>query len=210
MNPIQNFWHEFEKVNLAVHLLGDLPKEVAIKKLQVVTEALNEYNEKLGFEIRSLKNKSELIITAHGNPYLFKEVELLVFHAPVLERWKITAFIQPDTDIDIFESKKDKPITYNGITLRVSDMYFIPYEIPQRPTDFGIKVLIKNYLVYKDNPALREAVYLHIENLVGEKSFANNITFIEIGQLNLDNQKDEEEPLDLYNLKFYMNYIGLE
>lgn len=68
-------------------------------------------------------------------------------------------------------------------------MYFIPLENPNKPTDLGIKVLLKNYIVHKDNPRLREAVYIHIEHLIGEKSFANDITFIEIGQL-VGNQKN--------------------
>jgi hypothetical protein len=68
-------------------------------------------------------------------------------------------------------------------------MYFIPLENPNKPTDLGIKVLLKNYIVHKDTPRLREAVYILIEHLIGEKSFANNIAFIEIEQL-VGNQKN--------------------
>jgi hypothetical protein len=78
-------------------------------------------------------------------------------------------------------------------------MYFIPLENPNKPTDLGIKVLLKNYIVHKDNPRLREAVYVHIEHLIGEKAFANDIAFIEIGQL----ESSSENILELYNLKFY-------
>jgi hypothetical protein len=62
-------------------------------------------------------------------------------------------------------------------------MYFIPLENPNKPTDLGIRVLLKNYIIHKDNPRLREAVYVHIEHLIGEKAFANDIAFVEIGQL---------------------------
>ena len=68
-------------------------------------------------------------------------------------------------------------------------MYFISLENPNQPTDLGIKVLLKNYIVHKDNPRLREAVYILIEHLIGEKSFANDIAFIEIAQLE-GNQKN--------------------
>ncbi len=37
-------------------------------------------------------------------------------------------------------------------------MYFIPLENPKKSTDLGIKVLLKNYIVHKENPRLREAV----------------------------------------------------
>ena len=52
-----------------------------------------------------------------------------------------------------------------------------------------------------DNPRLREAVYVHIEHLIGEKSFANDIAFIEIGQL----EGDDENQIELYDLKSYID-----
>lgn len=204
MNTIQNFWQLFQKENLALFLLNDLPKEVTLEKLNVLTQAMKEYNKDLGYIIKSGTKKSELIITAHGNPYLFKEVELLVFHAPKLERWKITAFLQPEIDIDAYENGTDKPLEFYGISLRISEIYFLPLEVPGKPHEFGIKVLLKNYIVHKDNPRLREALYVHIEHLIGEKSFANDLSFIEIDQLK---NKDLEDDclLELYNLKFFID-----
>ena len=61
-------------------------------------------------------------------------------------------------------------------------------------------MLLKNYIVHKDNPRLREAVYVQIEHLIGEKSFANDIAFIEIGQW----EGDDENQIELYNLKSYI------
>ncbi|OIP47494.1 MAG: hypothetical protein COZ16_10715 [Flavobacteriaceae bacterium CG_4_10_14_3_um_filter_31_253] len=203
MNTIQNFWQHFQKENLALFLLNDLPKEIKTKKMAAFSQALEEYNKDIGYIIISGKKKATLIITAHGNPYLFKEVELLVYHAPKLERWQINAFLQPEKNLDPYINKTDKPLEYHGITLRVSEMYFLPLEIPDKPHEFGIKVLVKNHIIYKDNPRLREAIYVIIEHLIGEKSFANDITFIEIGQL----VADDENQIELYNLK---SYIDLE
>ena len=204
MNPIQNFWQLFQKENLALFLLNDLPKEVTLEKLNALTQTMNEYNKDLGYIIKSGTEKSELIITAHGNPYLFKEVELLVFHAPKLERWKITAFLQPEIDIDTYENGTDKPLEFYGISLRISEIYFLPLEVPGKPHEFGIKVLLKNYIVHKDNPRLREALYVHIEHLIGEKSFANDLSFIEIDQLKNEDLEDDCV-LELYNLKFFID-----
>ncbi|MFN4150076.1 MAG: hypothetical protein ACK4IX_03955, partial [Candidatus Sericytochromatia bacterium] len=81
--------------------------------------------------------------------------------------------------------------------LRISEMYFIPLENPNKPTDLGIKVLLKNYIVYQDNPRLREAVYVHIEHLIGEKAFASDIAFIEIGQLG----GDDENQIEFYKIE---------
>ena len=204
MNPIQNFWQLFQKENIALFLLNDLPKEVTLEKLNALTQAMKEYNKDLGYIIKSGTEKSELIITAHGNPYLFKEVELLVFHAPKLERWKITAFLQPEIDIDAYENGTDKPLEFYGISLRISEIYFLPLEVPGKPHEFGIKVLLNNYIVHKNNPRLREALYVHIEHLIGEKSFANDLSFIEIDQLK-NEDLENDCVLELYNLKFFID-----
>ena len=48
---------------------------------------------------------------------------------------------------------------------------------------------------------LREAVYVLIEHLIGEKAFANAIAFIEIEQW----EGEEENQIELYYLKSYID-----
>ena len=189
MNTISNFWNYFQQNNFVFLLLNEIPNDELKFHFYKLIEILHQYNKDLELIIKNKTNGAEIIITANGNPYLFKEVELLVHHAPVLKHWKITAFLQPETNLTKYENGTDKPLEYYGITLRISEMYFIPLENPNKPTDLGIKVLLKNYIIHKDNPRLREAVYIHIEHLIGEKAFANDITFIVIGQL-VGNQKN--------------------
>ena len=199
MKTITNFWNYFQQNNFVFLLLNEISKDELKIHFDKLIEILHQYNKDLDLIIKNKKSNAELIITANGNPYLFKEVELLVHHTPILERWKITAFLQPETNLSKYENGTDKPLEYYGITLRISEMYFIPLENLNKPTDLGIKVLLKNYIIHKDNPRLREAVYVHIEHLIGEKAFANNIAFVENGQL----QSNSENILELYNLKFY-------
>lgn len=200
MNSITNFWNHFQQNNFVFLLLNEIPKDELKIHFDKLIEILHQYNKDLDLIIKNKTNRAELIITANGNPYLFKEVELLVHHAPVVERWKITAFLQPETNLTKYENGTDKPLEYYGITLRISEMYFIPLENPDKPTDLGIKVLLKNYIVHKDNPRLREAVYVHIEHLIGEKAFANDIAFIEIGQL----EASQYDIIEMYNLHCYI------
>ena len=199
MNPITTFWNYFQQNNFVFLLLTEITKDNLKVQLDKLLYYLHQYNKNLDLIIKNKKNGAEIIITANGNPYLFKEVELLVHHAPIVERWKITAFLQPETNLTKYENGTDKPLDYYGISLRISEMYFIPLENPNKPTDLGIKVLLKNYIVHKENSRLREAVYVHIEHLIGEKAFANDIAFIEIGQL----ESNSENIIELYNLKFY-------
>jgi hypothetical protein len=203
MKTISNFWNYFQKNNFVFLLLNEISKEELKTHFDKLFEILHQYNKDLDLIIKNKTKGGELIITANGNPYLFKEVELLVHHAPIVKRWKITAFLQPELNIEKYENGTDKPLEYYGITLRISEMYFIPLENPNKPTDLGIKVLLKNYIVHKNNPRLREAVYLHIEHLIGEKAFANNIAFIEIGQL----KNNQNDIIEMYNLHSYIkNY----
>ena len=203
MNQITNFWNHFKQNNFVFLLLSEIPKEELKNHFDNLLEILHQYNKDLDIIIKNKTGYAELIITANGNPYLFKEVELLVHHAPFIKRWKITAFLQPETNLTKYENATDKPLEYYGIALRISEMYFTPLENPNKSTDLGIKVFIKNYIIHKENPRLREAVYIHIEHLIGEKSFANDLAFIEIGQLN----GNDENQIELYNLK---SYIDLE
>ena len=197
MKTITNFWNYFQQNNFVFLLLNEISKDELKTHFDKLIEILHQYNKDLDLIIKNKTKGGELIITANGNPYLFKEVELLVHHAPVVERWKITAFLQPETNLTKYENGTDKPLEYYGITLRISEIYFIPLENPNKPPDLGIKVLVKNYIVHKDNPRLREAVYIHIEHLIGEKAFANDIAFIEIGQL----EGDSESQIELYKIE---------
>lgn len=201
MKTITNFWNHFQHNNFVFLLLNEIPQDELKTHFDKLIEILHQYNKDLDLIIKNKTKGAELIITANGNPYLFKEVELIVHHAPVIERWKITTFLQPETNLTKYENGTDKPLIYYGISLRISEMYFIPLENPEKPTDLGIKVLLKNYIVHKDNPRLREAVYVHIEHLIGEKSFANDVTFIEIGQI----ESKLSNLIELYNLHFFLN-----
>ncbi len=204
MKTITTFWNYFQQNNFVFLLLNEIPKEELKTHFDKLIEILHQYNKDLDLIIKNKTNGAEIIITANGNPYLFKEVELLVRHSPNIKRWKITAFLQLETNLTKYENGTDKPLEYYGITLRISEMYFIPLENPNKPTDLGIKVLLKNYIIHKDNPRLREAVYVHIEHLIGEKSFANDLSFIEIDQLKNEDLEDDCV-LELYNLKFFID-----
>jgi len=205
MNHTTNFWNYFKHNNFVFLLLNEIPKEELIKHFTELNNLLRRFNKDLDLIIKNGKDKSELIITANGNPYLFKEVELLVHYAPVVERWKITAFLQPETDLTKYQQGKDKPLEYYGISLRISEMYFASIENLKKQTDLGIRIYLKNYIIHKENPRLREAVYTHIEHLIGEKSFANDVAFIEIEQLT--SKINDIELLDLYNLADYVIFF---
>lgn len=199
---ITNFWNFFKKINFALLLIDEINNEERTSYIKQLKDCLNDYNIDLGFLIIYGSTKSELIITANGNPYLFKEVELLVHYAPIMEKWKIIAFVQPEHNLSEYELGTDKPLEYYGIRLRISEMYFVFLENTVKPSDLGIRVYLKNYIVHKYNDKLRIAVYILIEHLIGEKSFANDISFIDIGQL--PGHNPELSLTSLYNLATFI------
>jgi hypothetical protein len=202
MNLITKFWNHFQQNNFVFLLLKEVPQEEITPHFDNLINCLHQYNKDLSIIIKNKKDVAEIIITANGNPYLFKEVELLVYHAPEINRWEITAFLQPEINITAYEIGTDKPLVFCGISLRISEMYFIPLEIPDKPNEFGIRIMIKNYIIHKDNPKLREAVYIHLEHLIGEKAFANEIKFIEIEQLG----EIQANMIELCHLKYYIDF----
>ncbi|WP_310556663.1 hypothetical protein [Flavobacterium sp.] len=205
MNQITNFWNHFKENNFVFLLLNEIPKDELKLHFDKLINLLHQYNKDLDLIIKNKNKHAELIITANGNPYLFKEVELLVHLAPVVERWKITAFLQPEQNITKYQNGTDKPLEYYGITLRISEIYFQPLKIQNKPLELGIRVYIKNYIVYKDNPRLREAVYIQLEYLLGEKSFANDISLIDIAEI--PNNYDKLELTELYSIAFYIKHL---
>ncbi len=202
MNQITNFWNYFKQNNFVFLLLNEILNEELKIHFDKLIALLHLYNKDLDLIIKNKNKGAELIITANGNPYLFKEVELLAHHSPVVERWKITAFLQPEKNIAKYEQGTDKPFEYYGITLKISEMYFEPLENLEKPTDLGIKVFLKNYIIYKDNPRLREAIYIQLENLLGEKSFANDISLIDIDQVTCNIEKNGFQ--ELYKLETFV------
>jgi hypothetical protein len=205
MNPITNFWNQFKQNNFVFLLLNEIPKDELKIHFDKLIHCLHQYNKDLDLIIKNKKSEAELIITANGNPYLFKEVELLVHHAPVIERWKITAFLQPETNLSKYQQGIDKPIENYGIFLKICEMYFEPLENPNNPNNLGVRIYTKNHIIHKENPRFREVVYTHVEHLIGEKSFANNINFIDTDQLPSD--VIGFQLIELYNLEAYIKKL---
>jgi hypothetical protein len=205
MNQITNFWNYFKQNNFIFLLLNEISKDKLTIHFDKLIAVLHLYNKDLNLIIKNKNKEAELIITANGNPYLFKEVELLVHHALVVERWKIIPFLQPETNLIKYKNCTDKPLEYYGISLKISEMYFEPLKIQNKPLEMGIRVYLKNYIVHCNNKNLPNAIYIHLEHLLGEKTFANDISLIDIAQQPSD--IEEMELLNLYKLAYYIKNI---
>ncbi|HEY4196991.1 MAG TPA: hypothetical protein VGM63_15720 [Mucilaginibacter sp.] len=175
-DKIVSFWKWFEENNHAFLFTNEVDDDVKEQLLTDFLSELHKYNDKLYFQIGGLPgNDQELIITAEGDAEQFESVEELIKNAPVIDNWIFIAFIQPSDD--------DNIINYEGIELTRSDLWFMPLDSKAKPSSIGIRICVPNYEILKTNDWLDNAVYKMLDTVLGEKSFALDIDYLEIGQL---------------------------
>lgn len=200
---ITEFWNYFVKNQFAFELLKELLPVDKAEKLNELSRLIEVFHPRIGYIFNLNKNGLEFIITAYGNPYLFKSVELLVKYAPQLEKWKISAFIPPSKDIDQYKNGTDQPFNYRDISLRISEMWYTVITTENNPILLSLNIYIKNYVVLGYNDHLVTAIYTLLEHLLGEKAFANEIHLIKICQLT-STAENNETLVPLYALQDYI------
>ncbi|RTZ01583.1 hypothetical protein EKL98_14930 [Flavobacterium bomense] len=151
--------------------------------------------------------KFELILTANGNPEYFNHVIDLVDNAPQLKNWKFTAFIQPIERIDKLMKGLDEPYIFHEISLKASELTFLPVEYHELSHKLDIVVFLKSYNLYCDTKTLQQAIFIIIQDIVGEKSLYQNINFVQLAQV-----PDKKDGLiKLYDFQLFLdNLNGVE
>lgn len=151
-------------------------------------------------------NPIQLVISACGNPEFFEQVITLVDAAPKLINWQFTAFIQPTQSIDEMEAGLDKPYVYKDITLKASELKFMPFEY-ENEKKIDMVVYLKNFTVLCHNKNLLHVVFIIMQDIIGEKSLFENINFVELAQMPIE---ESNELIYLYDLQFYIDQINLD
>lgn len=194
-NKITNFWKWFEDNNHAFLFTNEVDEDIKEQLLSDFLEQLHNYNDKLYFQIGgSPDTDQELIITAEGNSEQFESVEKLIAAAPAIPNWKFISFIQP--------SDEDNSINFEGAELTRSELWFIPLQSASDPSSIGIRIYVPNYEILKTNDWLDNAVYKMLDTVLGEKSFALDIDYLEIKELSDDLEKDDM--IELIDLPRYI------
>jgi len=156
------------------------PRQLDSKAIELLCVELNMELEKycagLSAEFPLHENgENELIITASGYEQYFDRAEDLVFMAPKLKEWNITA-LRP--------SQWDFPITleYEGLHLSSDQLWFAPLESREEPHLFGIEVYFKDYDPTKENVYFAAASKM-IDTILGEKASTLDVQYLQVGQL---------------------------
>ena len=170
------FWNWFSTQSSAYLFIKDVEEPLKGTMLETLKGRLHDYCDRLGFEIGGdPEADQELIITAEGNWEYFKFAEALIAEAPELPNWEFVALIPPrgvEFEINVEEN-----------TFRAANMWFLPMGHPGFPEVIGIRVCIANYESLKEKDWLFPAISKIVEYTLGEKSFALNIHYVEVGEL---------------------------
>jgi hypothetical protein len=206
MRAINTFWNWFQDNNQTIkNLINETPK---IQKHIAfwISKNLSYYCKEIDFILvypnnNNNNNKNELIITANGNPEYFNHVIDLVDNAPQLKNWKFTAFIQPTERIDKIIDGLDEPYIFQEITLKASELKFLTLVDHKKTHKFDIIVFLKNYNLYCDTKTLQQAIFIIMQDILGENSLFQNINFVQLSQMPDNN----EELIHLYDFQMFID-----
>lgn len=195
MDKIQQFWDWFKINEVKYFFLNQITDEIQKESLlDELLEHLHLYCDKLYFEVGGLPNENQdLIITAGGDSDFFDDVELLVTQAPELEHWNIIAF-KP--------AMAGGLVKYNDIELDPKAMYFDPLE-SKSSEKIGLRIYVENYESIHNESFLMAANIL-VDSLIGEKSSAMDIGYIEVASL--QSIPDKEELIEFTKLPRYVKW----
>jgi hypothetical protein len=206
MKKINTFWNWFQDNNQTIkNLITETPKNQ--KHISFwISKNLSYYCNEIDFMIvfpinNNNNNKSELILTANGNPEYFEQVINLVDNAPQLKNWKFTAFIQPTERIDKIMKGLDEPYIFQEIILKASELTFLPIEYHELSHKLDIVVFLKNHHLYCDTKTLRQAIFIIMQDILGEKSLYQNINFVQLAQV----PDNKNGLVHLYELQRYLD-----
>jgi hypothetical protein len=207
MRKINIFWNWFQDNNQTIK---NLIQETAQNQKQIcywLSKQLGYYSRDLDFMIvfpKKENQKAELIITANGNPEYFNNVIELINNAPVLRHWKFTAFIQSTENIDKILVGLDDPYIFQEITLKTCEIKFLPLNYDDKIKKLNIIIYLKNYKIHCDTKILQHAIYIILQDLLGEKSKHQNINFVQLAYL----PYNTEELIELYELQYYIDEVN--
>lgn len=204
MRKINTFWNWFQDNNQTIK---NLIHENPINQKQIcywLNKQLGYYCKELDVMIvfpKKATQKTELIITANGNPDYFNQVIELINKAPQLKHWKFTAFIQPPENIDKIIDGLDDPYIFQEITIKTSDIKFLPLHYDASSNKLDIIMYLKNYNIRCNTKTWQQVIYIILQDLLGEKSLYRNINFVQLANM----PKQTEALIQLYELQLYID-----
>ncbi len=207
MRKINTFWNWFQDNNQTIKNLSNETPKSQKNICFWLNRHLGYYCKGLDFIIvfpRKEKEKAELIITANGNPEYFNQVIELISYAPLLKHWKFTAFIQPTDNINKIIDGLDEPYIFPEITIKTSEIKFLPIGYDEESKKIDITVYLKNYNIHCDTKTWEQALYIIMQDILGEKALYQRINFVQLAQM----PDNEDNLIHLYDFELFINTLN--
>lgn len=208
LKKITSFWRWF--LNHETEILKALLYQENYNDIFThLNKKLSTISTQIGYVIKDTDKQNQtlkIIFTAHGNKKLMPKVEAITQNAPNFIHWEVESFIKPAEDIEKFKQGLDDAYIFPDFELKTSEAYFsiLDYNIEKKK--LNLIVYLKNYRFHFDNSFLEEAVYIMIEDLVGEMAVKKHISFVQLAQLS-DNPRNL---IRLYELQEYIDLINFK
>jgi hypothetical protein len=193
----KKFWSWFKEHNKSYLFVDEVDEDVKEQLLNALLDNLHEYCDQLYFQVGGMPSgEQELIITAEGNIDFFEQVETLVSNAPAIDNWKFIGFIQPQDDLNT--------TNFEDVELKPAEMWFLPLVNAGKPRSIAIKVCTPNYDIVKESEWFKSAVFKVLDTVLGEKSFALDIHYIDFGKL--PDKPENDGMIELSELPAYVKW----
>lgn len=206
LKKINNFWNWFIHNEKAI--------AAAFKNQINHEEVFDEMNQKLSLiskrlgviliEKRDNPDKTVLIFTTEGYKSVNAKVEALVNQAPLIYKWEFEDFLNPRKYDESNLKELEKPIIYQDIELKTSELYFEPLEMNTRNKKMKILVYTKNYKYQCNNENLEKAISIIICRLIGEYKYKRSIALIQLAQM----PNFPKNLIHLYELDDYIDFLN--
>ena len=170
------FWDWFSNNESKLKLLSTCEDEAKDSIRGECIGKLHEFNDGIFFEIggRSEGEKIDFIVTAEGNKDLFDLVENLVEAAPIYSDWEIVALKPP--------MGADFKLNYEGVEMNPNEIWFLPLKNEDNSGEIGLRAGIPDFNAEEEKKYIA-GLYLILDALLGEKSNALDIGYLEVDPL---------------------------
>jgi hypothetical protein len=145
MQTIRAFWTWFQENEETYYRFLQMDLEERDYHFGILDSWLSSFDPCVSAILRSPQQlqKAVLTFTAKGRPEGILYVQNLVAQAPRLPRWEFIAFIQPVIDLALCEKKQDEPYEFTGLTIKASDLYWIPSDYDPETDTWVLFIVFK-------------------------------------------------------------------
>jgi hypothetical protein len=193
INNYNDFWTWFQENEATFYKVVKNKGNFDRDFLDKVSPKLNQLRE--GYWLltgMADENTAELVFTADGNVKNFVFIEELVNSAPKINNWKFTAHKPP--------MEEGFEIGMNGYKFSTKNVSFYENKKTEFPDEISLSIVYTDKISENDRDSIGNAIYIFLDNFLGELEFATRIDEIKI----VDKDKATSKLVPIDKIKEYL------